>query len=134
MGSPIAIVGMWVSFAVEAPADGGPEARDVCRPGARHETAVDHRVLIPRHLSDRMYTELTSYLGGKVRLARPTRREPMYPALFATFTVMAFDSGAVQATDRFRQAVADSETVVDRTERYGVGHRPVVGPVGAVRV
>jgi hypothetical protein len=54
----------------------------------------------------------------------------MYPVLFAMFAVMAFD---FRATDGFKGAVAESETFVDRTESYGVGHLPVVGAAGAVR-
>jgi uncharacterized protein (TIGR02118 family) len=53
------------------------------------------------------------------------------------FAVMAFDSledfEAILETDEFKEAMADSETFVARTDSYTVGHIPVVGAEGAVR-
>jgi uncharacterized protein (TIGR02118 family) len=52
------------------------------------------------------------------------------------FAVMAFDSAhdfqAILDTEEFKEAMADSETFVSRTDSYVVGHIPVVGAVGAV--
>ena len=59
----------------------------------------------------------------------------MYPLLFATFAVMAFDSkGDFRATDGFEEAMAGSATFVDRMESNVVGQLPSAGAVGAVRV
>jgi uncharacterized protein (TIGR02118 family) len=53
------------------------------------------------------------------------------------FAVMAFDSEedfqAILETEEFKEAMADSETLVGRTDSYTVGHIPVVGAAGAVR-
>jgi uncharacterized protein (TIGR02118 family) len=51
------------------------------------------------------------------------------------FAVMAFDSAedfeAILGTDEFKEAMADSETFVGRTDSYVVGHIPVVGAESA---
>lgn len=58
----------------------------------------------------------------------------MYPVLFATLAVMAFDSAEdFRARDGFKEAMARCATFVDRMESNVVGHLPVVGAVGAVR-
>ena len=53
------------------------------------------------------------------------------------FAVMAFDSSddfqAILDTEDFKEAMADSETFVERTDSYVVGHLPVVAGASAVR-
>ena len=53
------------------------------------------------------------------------------------FAVMAFDSAedfqAILDTEDFKEAMADSETFVERTDSYVVGHIPVVAGASAVR-
>ena len=50
---------------------------------------------------------------------------------------MAFDSAddfqAILDTEDFKEAMADSETFVARTDSYVVGHLPVVAAASAVR-
>ena len=52
------------------------------------------------------------------------------------FAVMAFDSAddfqAILDTEDFKEAMADSETFVARTDSYVVGHIPVVAAASAV--
>jgi hypothetical protein len=59
----------------------------------------------------------------------------MYPVLFTTFAMMAFDSAEdFRATDGFKAAMAGGAPFVDRMESNVVGPLRVVGAVGAVAV
>lgn len=59
----------------------------------------------------------------------------MYPVLFATFAMMAFDSAEdFRATDGFTAAMAGGAPFVDRMDSNVAGHLRPVGAVGAVAV
>jgi len=76
-----------------------------------------------------------------VRIALGLRQYDVFPVEGGegpdAFAVMAFDSAddfqAILDTEDFKEAMADSESFVERTDSYVVGHLPVVAGASAVR-
>ena len=104
-----------------------------------------HRVLFAMYRKEGMSPEefVAHYRDVHIPITRQfggLRQYDVFPVLGGegpdAFAVMAFDSAedfqAILGTDVFKDAMADSETFVARTESYVVDHIPVV--TGDVRV